>query len=142
LEDLHKKGGIGMKLKKYFESKKGLGVLSTADEKRKVNAAVYSKPHVIDDTHVAFIMADRLTHANTQKNPYAIFLFKEDGAGYKGKRLYLKKESETDDQELIDRTCKREYAGSICEPRYLKHTFLVTFSVQSVLPLLGKKMSR
>jgi hypothetical protein len=128
-----------MNLKKYFESKKGLGVLSTADERGKVNAALYSKPHVIDDAHVAFIMADRLTHANTKKNPYATFLFKENGTGYKGKRLVLKEQSETDDQELIAATCKIEYAGSICEPRYLKKTFLVTFSVQSVLPLLGKK---
>jgi hypothetical protein len=128
-----------MNLKKYFERKKGLGVLSTADEKGKVNSALYSKPHVIDDKHVAFIMADRLTHANTKKNSYSTFLFKENGTGYKGKRLYLKKQSETEDQELIAATCKIEYAGSICEPRYLKKTFLVTFSVQSVLPLLGKK---
>jgi len=128
-----------MNLKKYFESKKGLGVLSTADEKGKVNAAVYSKPHVIDDKHVAFIMADRLTHANTMKNPYATFLFKEEGTGYKGKRLYLKKQGETENQELIAATCKIEYAGSICEPRYLKKTFLVTYKVESVLPLLGKK---
>ena len=131
-----------MDLKRYFASKKGLGVLSTADEKGKVNAAVYSKPHVIDDKHVAFIMADRLTHANTNKNPYAIFLFKEEGSGYKGKRFYLKKQSETEDQELIAATCKIESAGSICEPRYLKRTFLVTFKVESVLPLLGKKTRR
>jgi hypothetical protein len=131
-----------MNLKRYFQSKKGLGVLSTADEKGKVNAALYSKPHVIDDKNVAFIMADRLTHANTNKNPYATFLFKEDGNGYKGKRLYLKKKTETEDQELIAKTCKIEYAGSICEPRYLKKTFLVTFSVQSVLPLLGEKTTR
>jgi len=128
-----------MDLKKYFGSKKGLGVLSTADEKGKVNAAVYSKPHVIDDKHVAFIMADRLTHANTNKNPFATFLFKEDGKGYKGKRLYLKKKNETENQELIAETCKIEYAGSICEPRYLKKTFLVTYKVELVLPLLGKK---
>jgi len=128
-----------MDLKKYFGSKKGLGVLSTADEKGKVNAAVYSKPHVIDDKHVAFIMADRLTHANTNKNPFATFLFKEDGKGYKGKRLYLKKKNETENQKLIAETCKIEYAGSICEPRYLKKTFLVTYKVESALPLLGKK---
>ena len=128
-----------MDLKKYFGSKKGLGVLSTADEKGKVNAAVYSKPHVIDDKHVSFIMADRLTHANTNKNPFATFLFKEDGKGYKGKRLYLKKKNETENQELIAETCKIEYAGSICEPRYLKKTFLVTYKVELVLPLLGKK---
>ena len=127
-----------MNLKRYFQSKKGLGVLSTADEKGKVNAAVYAKPHVIDDKHVAFIMADRLTHANTNRNSHAIFLFKEEGAGYKGKRLYLKKKSETEDQEKIAGICKMEYEAPFCEPRYLQKTFLVTFKVESVLPLVGK----
>jgi len=128
-----------MDLRKYFESVNGLGVLSTADGEGKVNAALYSKPHVIDDTHVAFIMADRLTHANIQKNPHAIFLFKEDGSGYSGQRVYLTKENETTDKEIIERTCKREYPSPICEPYYLENTFLVTFSVRSVLPLVGKK---
>lgn len=128
-----------MDLKKYFESTKGLGVLSTADEKGKVNAAVYSKPQVIDDGHVAFIMGDKLTHANLKSNPCAVFLFKEDGPDYQGKRVYLKKESETDNQELIGRTCKREYPGPYCEPYYLKNSFLVTFSVESILPLVGEK---
>jgi hypothetical protein len=128
-----------MDLKKYFESTNGLGVLSTADEEGKVNAALYSKPHVIDDAHVAFIMADRLTHANIQKNPHAVFLFKEEGAGYQGQRVYLTKEDETTDKELIERTCKREYPRPICEPHYLENTYLVTFSVRSVLPLVGGK---
>lgn len=128
-----------MDLKKYFESTDGLGVLSTADEDGKVNAALYSKPHVIDDTHVAFIMADRLTHANIQKNPHAVFLFKEEGAGYQGQRVYLTKEDETTDKALIERTCKREYPRPICEPHYLENTYLVTFSVRSALPLVGEK---
>ena len=127
-----------MDLKKYFESAKGLGVLSTADEKGKVNAAVYSKPQVIDDGHVAFIMGDKLTHANLKNNPWAVFLFKEDGPDYQGKRVYLKKESETDNQDLISRTCKREYPGVYCEPYYLKNSFLVTFSVDAVRPLVGE----
>jgi len=128
-----------MDLKKYFQGTKGLGVLGTADEKGKVNAAVYSKPHVIDDTHVAFIMGDKLTHANITKNPSAVFLYKEDGPGYEGKRIYLKKESETDNQEIITKTCQREYFRVYCEPYYLKNSFLVTFSVESVLPLVGEK---
>jgi hypothetical protein len=98
-----------MDLKEYFESTEGFGVLSTADENGKVNAAVYTKPHVIDDARVAFIMGDKLTHANTQKNPQAMFLFREEGPGYEGKRLYLKKESETDDADLIKKTCVTEY---------------------------------
>jgi hypothetical protein len=128
-----------MDLKDYFESANGLGVLSTANEEGRVNAALYSKPQVIDDEHVAFIMADRLTHANIRKNPHAIFLFKEEGPGYQGKRIYLSKENETEDKELIERTCKREYSAPFCEPEYLKNTYLVTFSVQSVEPLVGAK---
>jgi hypothetical protein len=128
-----------MDLRKYFKNTKGLGVLSTADETGKVNAAVYSKPHVIDDAHVAFIMADKLTHANIKKNSSAVFLYKEDGPGYEGKRIYLKKESETDNQEIISQTCDREYPGVYCEPHYLKKSFLVTFSVVSVLPLVREK---
>jgi len=135
----NKKGCGAMDLKKYFEDTKGLGVLSTADEKGKVNAAVYSKPQVIDDTHVAFIMGDKRMHANIKKNPSAVFLYKKDGPGYEGKRIYLKKESETDNKEVISKTCKREYPGVYCEPYYLKNSFLVTFSVEPVLPLVGEK---
>jgi len=128
-----------MDLKKYFQGTKGFGVLSTADEEGKVNAAVYSKPHVIDDVHVAFIMGDKLTHANIQKNPSAVFLFKEDGPGYEGKRIYLRKEDETANQDEIGKICEREYPGVYCEPHYLKNTFLVTFLVEAVLPLVGEK---
>lgn len=128
-----------MDLKKYFQGTKGLGVLSTADEKGKVNAAVYSKPHVIDDRHVALIMGDKLTHANIKKNPSAVFLFKEDGPGYEGKRIYLRKEDETANPDEIGKICDREYPGVYCEPHYLKNTFLVTFAVESVLPLVGEK---
>ena len=53
-----------MTLEAYFEEKKGFGVLSTADAEGRVNAAVYSRPHVMDDGTVAFIMWDRLTHSN------------------------------------------------------------------------------
>jgi len=126
-----------MDLKEYFKKKKGFGVLSTADENGKVDAAPYASPHVIDDTHIAFIMSDRLSHANIIKNPYAVYLFKEGWFGYKGKRLYLKKEKESDDQGLIENTCKAEYPGPICVQRYLKGSFIVFFTVESILPLVG-----
>jgi hypothetical protein len=74
-----------------------------------------------------------------KRTPYAVFLFKEDAPDYKGKRMYLKRENETDDQELIKRTCKREYPGPYCEPYYLKNSFLVYFAVDSILPLVGGK---
>ncbi|MBF0594754.1 MAG: pyridoxamine 5'-phosphate oxidase family protein [Candidatus Omnitrophica bacterium] len=126
-----------MKLKDYFEGKKGLGFLSTADKGGKVNAAVYSRPQVIDDKKVAFITADRLTHANLLVNPYAVYLFKEDGEGYDGKRLYLKKSGETDDQLLID-GLRRSCHGRSCEEGHDKK-FLVYFDVESELPLIVVK---
>jgi hypothetical protein len=71
-----------MDLKTYFENTSGLGILSTADYSGQVDAAVYSRPHFMDDGTVAFIMRDRLTHNNLQSNPHAAYLFKEDGEGY------------------------------------------------------------
>ncbi|MCK7504903.1 MAG: pyridoxamine 5'-phosphate oxidase family protein [Desulfobacterales bacterium] len=75
-----------MKLSEYFEKATGLGhPLATADSAgAKVNAAVYAKPHFIDEETVAFIMADGLTHHNVQQNPRAAYLFKEAGEKVRG----------------------------------------------------------
>ncbi|MBF0215869.1 MAG: pyridoxamine 5'-phosphate oxidase family protein [Candidatus Omnitrophica bacterium] len=126
-----------MALKDYFEKNKGLGVLSTADAKGKVNAAVYSRPHVLDDGRVAFIMGDKLSHANIGANPRAVFLFKEEGSGYEGKRLYLRKDKETDDAEIIDAMAKHKCHGVSCDTAKMKKRYLVYFKVESVLPLIG-----
>ena len=127
---------LDMNIKSYFKKKGGFGVLSTADEKGKVNAAPYASPHVIDDTHIAFIMSDRLSHAKKKKNPYAAYLFKERGFGYKGVRLYLKMERESDEQTLVKNTCKLTYPGPYCVERFLKGSFIVFFKVESTLPLI------
>ena len=71
-----------MSLAEYFESTKGLGVLGTADAEGNVDMAVYSRPHVIDETTVAFIMRERLSYANLQSNPKAAYLFTERGQGF------------------------------------------------------------
>ena len=62
-----------------------------------MDAAVYSRPHVMEDGTVAFIMRDRLTHHNLQSNPHAAYLFLEKAAGYQGKRLFLTKVTEEKD---------------------------------------------
>ena len=80
-----------MNLKDYFEKTTGTGVLATADAEGRVDAAIYARPHMLEDGTFAFIMLDRLTHKNLQSNPYATFLFMEKGEGYKGVRLFLKK---------------------------------------------------
>ena len=90
-----------MDLKSYFENIKGVGVLSTADKEGRVNAAVYSRPHFMEDGTIAFIMNDRLSHHNLTSNPHAAYLFMEEGPGYKGKRLFITKVREEEDRVRI-----------------------------------------
>ena len=122
-----------MKLKTYFDSTKGMGVLSTADEKGHVNAAVYARPHVMADGALAFIMRDRLSHHNLQSNPRAAFLFREDSAGYKGLRLHLKKIREEHDTELAKELCRRCKIQESDDA--VRH--IVLFQVEKQLPLVG-----
>jgi hypothetical protein len=124
-----------MKLHDYFEQTKGLGVLATADQKGKVGIAVYSRPHVMEDGTLAFIMADRLTHVNLQSNPQAAYLFKEEGPGYKGKRLTLTKIREEENSELLNTLRRRIYTTEKEGPEESK--FLVFFRIDKELPLVG-----
>ena len=119
-------------LKDYFENTKGMGVMSTADEEGKVDVAIYSRPHFLEDGSIAFIMRDRLTHHNLQSNPHAAYLFREEGPGYNGKRLHLKKIREEGDSELIRSLSRREYKDEKPGSK-----FLVAFQVDKVLPLIG-----
>ncbi len=119
-------------LKEYFENTKGSGVLATADSSGKVDAAIYSRPHFLEEGTLVFIMRDRLTHHNLQSNPYATFLFMEDGPGYNGKRLFLKKVREESNPELIRKIKRRKYTDENEEPK-----FLVYFTLDKELPLIG-----
>ena len=121
-----------MDLKAYFENHTGFGVLSTADQDGRVNAAVYSRPHFMEDGSLAFIMRGRLTHQNLQKNPNAVYLFREKNQGYKGYRLYLTKVGEDTNQELIESISRRSYVQDRSALRYL-----VYFRLDEVLPLVG-----
>lgn len=121
-------------LKQYFETTKGLGVISTADSEGRVDAAIYAHPLVNDDGTVAFVMLDRLTHHNIQSNPHAAYLYKEDGPGYKGKRLFLTKVSENTDQEMIDRIISECNVPGMDTGEKI---FVVVFKVDKVLPLIG-----
>jgi len=124
-----------MELKSYFENIKGVGVLATADKEGRVNAAVYSRPHIMEDGTIAMIMNDRLSHHNLTSNPHAAYLFMEEGQGYKGKRLYLTKVREEEDSELLYKLKRRTYPS---ENEMDKGTrFLVFFEITKELPLIG-----
>ncbi|MBN2539703.1 MAG: pyridoxamine 5'-phosphate oxidase family protein [Deltaproteobacteria bacterium] len=125
-----------MPLSEYFEKRVGTGVLATADASGKVNAAIYGRPHFIDDQTIAFIMADRLTHANLQANDNAVYLFREAGDRYVGRRLYLTRTGETDDIKLIEEIRSRPHHGDHPEDPHDKK-YLVYFHIDRVLPLIG-----
>jgi hypothetical protein len=124
-----------MKLKKYFDDKKGTGVLSTADTKGRVNSAIYGRPHFIEDEIIAFIAAERLTHKNLQENPYAVYLFKEQNS-YNGKRLYLTKIREEKDSPLINDIRRHKHTDESKKYKY-GSKYLIFFKVDKILPLIG-----
>ena len=122
-------------MKAYFDETDGHGVLSTSGGGGEVNAAMFAKPHVMDDGTVAFIMQGKLTHANLQSNPHAAYVFIEhapkDGKKWAGKRLYLRKTVEEKDTERLYemRRHTRERGNKV--------RYLVFFEVTNVLPLSG-----
>ena len=128
-----------MTLNDYFYNVAGKGVLATADAEGKVDAAIYSKPHILEDGTLAFIMRDHLTHHNIGSNPYATYLFIEDGSYYKGIRLFLKKIREDSDPELIAKMTRRHLTPE--QDRAKGPKFLVYFSLEKILPLIGSGKS-
>jgi hypothetical protein len=122
-----------MNLGDYFDQTKGHGVLATADASGKVNAALYARPYFTDETTAVFIMAERLTHENVQSNPWAAYIFMEAGEGYTGKRLYLKKIKEEQNEQLVSDICRKcDYSHYDLHTRYV-----VFFKIEKVLPLIG-----
>jgi hypothetical protein len=126
-----------MDLKAYFDKTEGTGILATADLSGKVDAAVYSRPTIMDDGQIVFIMADRLTHQNLQSNPYAAYLFIESGQTWKGKRLYLVKTKEESDEEKIQAMMKRKQPEDVDKYKNVKK-FLVYFKLEEERPLVGE----
>ena len=126
-----------VELREYFDQAKGVGVLATADTAGEVNVAVYARPYVMADDTAVFIMAERLTHENIKSNPSAAYLFIEEGRGYSGKRLYLKKVKEEQNEELIGQICRKcDYSQYDVHNRYV-----VYFQIEKVLPLIGDNAS-
>ncbi len=122
-----------MELNEYFASVKGTGILSTADDKGLVNAAVYATPHSMEDGLIAFIMRERKTYANISKNPSACYLFIEAGK-LTGTRLYLSKVKEEENSDLLF-SLRRRHKKDDGNPEGPLH--LVYFLVDKILPLVG-----
>ena len=125
-----------MKLSEYFEKKKGLGVLATADSAGRVNTAVYARPHIEDEQNLCFIMAERKTYANIQENPHASFLFKENGEEFDGVRIILRKTREENNADRIKALMRRTYAQEDVGNLHLVH-----FHIEEILPLYSSGKS-
>jgi len=124
-----------MNLAAYFENTKGKGVLATADKDGKVNAAIYSRPHFLEDGTVAFIMLDRRTRSNLQTNPHAAYLFMEKGPGYAGRRLHLTRIREEEKSELLVKLKRRQVTPEAAAEK--GPMFLEVFQIDAELPLIG-----
>ena len=98
-----------MKLANYFDKVKGFGTLSTADSKGNINAWAISKPFVVDEDTVAFVMTGNLTHKNLQSNPHAAYFFLEKSEKYDGVRLLLTKVKKLRDMAVIEEIRKKRY---------------------------------
>lgn len=125
-----------MDLKKYFDEVKGTGVLATADSDGKVDIALYARPHVLDNSNIAFIMTGRLMHHNLQSNPHAAFLFVESKGIYQGKRFFLKKVSEEKNPASFETIRQR----TLCDEKQEtdgKDRFLVILHIEKELSLIG-----
>lgn len=126
-----------MSLLEYFENAEGLGVMATADSDGIVDVAIYASPTVIDETTVAFVMRERLSHQNIKTNPNAAYMFVEKGEGYNGVRLYLTEIREETNSSLIEEFRKKQ--PEICPARDDSNKYLVFFQVNEVWPLVGDK---
>ena len=123
-----------MDWKDYFEKTTGKGFLATAGRTGKVDIAIYSRPHVMEDGTLAFGMTDRLTHANLGENPYAVYAFNDKG--YQGVRLYLEKVREETEGPLLEEIRKRA-DEVVCPGTGDAIKYVVYFRVTKDLPLVG-----
>lgn len=127
--------GNRMDLANYFTKATGTGVLATADAAGRTNTAIYARPRVLDDGQLAMLMRERRTYRNLTENPYAAYLFMEDGSPLRGIRLYLEKTGEGQDAELIAQMTRRSLTPAEDRAKGPKH--LVYFRVTDILNLVG-----
>jgi hypothetical protein len=128
-----------MSIAEYFQNAHGRGILATADKDGNVDAAVYAKPKIIGDNSIAFIMRDRLTHANVNSNPHASYLFVEhEGGGYKGIRLTLTKTDEEKDSERLYALRRPDHNAMRETEDERGPLFLVTFKIDGIRPITPK----
>ena len=124
-----------MDLAAYFESVKGVGVLATSDSAGKVDLALYSKPHIVDESTLVFVMKQRFSHRNIKTNPHAAYMFLENRAGYNGIRIYLTMLHDEVNQSLV--TELRAKQPEMFSRDDDSNKFVTVFHIDHIRPLVG-----
>ena len=124
-----------MDLAKYFKDAEGIGILATADEEGNPDMAIYTKPKVLDENTVAFVMRERLSHQNLKHNPQAAYMFLQSIVGNHGVRLYLTKNHEETNQSVVDKIIEEH--PEICPYGDEGNKYFVHFRVDRVRELVG-----
>ena len=127
-----RKWGLIMNLGDYFENTEGSRGPATADAEGRVDAAVYSRPHVVDKRPWPSSWP-RSDHHNLKANP-AVYLFRESRPDTSAS-FYLTKLREERDSPAIEQLRQKNTAWA----RRTAHRFLVFFRVDKVLPLTGSE---
>jgi hypothetical protein len=125
-----------MSLFDYFQNAQGIGILATADSDGMVDIALYARPEVVDESTIALVMRERLSHQNLKSNPNAAYMFIEKGPGYSGKRLYLTMIRAETNKSLVESFIKKQPEISPAEDDSNK--YLVFFRVENIWPLVGR----
>jgi len=127
-----------MKWSDYFRRTEGLGILGTADSKGKVDLAIYTKPYVINDKTLAFVMRKRLSYENLKENCRAAYMFIERVDNFSGKRFYLAKTREEANPKLINSLKEQNPA---IHPADLDDSkkYVVYFQIKDIRPLIGDR---
>jgi hypothetical protein len=126
-----------MSIIEYFKNTEGTGILATADSDGMVDIALYARPEVVDESTIALVMRERLSHQNLKSNPNAAYMFIEKGPGYSGKRLYLTMIQEETNKSLVDSFIKKQPEISPADDDSNK--YLVFFRVENIWPLAGRE---
>ena len=124
-----------MSLAEYFDKTDGVGILGTADEAGNVDMAVYTKPYVIDDHTIVFVMGEHLSHQNLKETVNAAYMFLEEGSSYSGKRFYLTKLREEVNTSLAN--AMRQKQPAMFPPGDDAKKYVVSFHIDRTRPLIG-----
>jgi hypothetical protein len=124
-----------MNLKSYFQEHEGIGILATCDPNATVNMALYVKPLIINQTTIALVMRQRLSHQNLKADSHAAYMFIENGLDYKGIRLYLTMQREEINQSVVE--AMRKEQPLIYPDNDDSEKYLVFFMVNRVRSLVG-----